>query len=71
MIKCEYCGGVCEDDFELQVFHRSCRFKAAFPTTYKTEGGIVSFDVSAIRDQLAEKGILDDESEKGDEPCES
>lgn len=51
-IKCEYCGETCEDDWELEVYHRGCRLKAAFPDCYKQDGPLLEFDVKKIAEKL-------------------
>lgn len=57
-IKCEHCGTVCETEAELEIEHRACRLKAAFPGAY-SEGlnGLVTFDVKKMSDSL---GLFDD-----------
>ena len=50
--KCEHCGTEAED-IDIQVFHRACRLKAAFPDSYEElGGGLVSFDMSKLKDKL-------------------
>lgn len=53
-IRCEHCGEICDDDDELQIFHRSCRLKAAFPGTFTIDGPLVKFDLSKIKEILGE-----------------
>jgi hypothetical protein len=52
--KCEHCGKICEDEWELDVMHRGCRLKAAFPDAYRKEGGLLIFDMEKIREKLGE-----------------
>jgi hypothetical protein len=42
--KCEICGKTEEDEFDVEIFHRGCRLKAAFPDSYKDIGGLLAFD---------------------------
>ncbi len=58
-IKCEHCGAECEDDFDLEVMHRGCRLKAAFPDCYTKEGPFLKFDVKKMAERMGEGG--DDE----------
>jgi hypothetical protein len=51
-IRCEHCGEICVDDEDLQIGHRSCRLKAAFPGDYKTDGPLVIFDMKKIKERL-------------------
>jgi len=41
---CEHCGELCEDEDVLEVFHRGCRLKAAFPDAYEADGPLLMFD---------------------------
>lgn len=50
--KCEHCGAICEDELELDVRHRGCRFKAAFPDCYEKKAGLLVFDVKKIAAKL-------------------
>jgi len=51
--KCEHCGTICESEYELDIDHRSCRLKAAFPGAYSEElDGLVTFDVKKMADSL-------------------
>jgi hypothetical protein len=43
-LRCEHCGERCEDEDTLEVFHRGCRLKAAFPGCYEGDGPLLMFD---------------------------
>ncbi len=56
--KCEHCGTEEETEFDLEIKHRSCRLKAAFPGAYTERGdGLISFDMKKISEAL---GLFDD-----------
>lgn len=56
--KCEHCGGEEETEAELEVKHRACRLKAAFPGAYTEQGdGLVTFDMKKVAGML---GLFDD-----------
>jgi len=56
-IKCEHCGKVVSDEYELEIWHRTCRLKACFPGTATDRGGgLTSFDMSKIKEQLSKDG---------------
>ena len=58
MYKCEICGRECESQEELEVEHRGCRLKAAFPGAYNEQGdGLVTFDMKKVAKQL---GLFED-----------
>ena len=59
---CEHCGEELEDEFDLEIFHRGCRLKAAFPGTYKKENGLLIFDLKEIGDKFNLKDKDKDES---------
>lgn len=51
--KCEQCGEEEKTEFDLEVKHRSCRLKAAFPGAYTERGdGLVSFDMGKVAQSL-------------------
>ena len=53
--KCEHCGGVTADEWELEIFHRGCRLRAAFPECCTTtEDGLMILDFSKLKDKLDE-----------------
>ena len=52
---CQHCGAT-GDPQTIQVEHRGCRLKAAFPGAYTEEGGLISFDMASIQERL---GIRD------------
>lgn len=54
-IRCEHCGGICEDEDDLQVLHRGCRLKALFPDACTEDGPVLKFDVKKIKEQLDAK----------------
>jgi hypothetical protein len=56
MEKCEHCGVEADED-EIDIYHRSCRLKSAFPGAYTEAGGIVSFDVSKIAEAIESKRL--------------
>ena len=56
MEKCEHCGVEADED-EIDIYHRSCRLKAAFPGAYTEAGGIVSFDVPKITEAIEMKEL--------------
>ncbi len=51
-LECEHCGQEAEDLYDLDVGHRGCRLKAAFPGAYDQDGGLVTFDMAKVRAQL-------------------
>lgn len=51
METCEHCGTEA-DDYDIEIFHRSCRLSAAFPAAASQEGALVTFNMDAIRDKL-------------------
>jgi hypothetical protein len=56
--KCEHCGTEVETEMELEVEHRACRLKAAFPGAYTEEGdGLVTFDMKKVSESL---GLFND-----------
>ncbi len=57
-LKCEHCGAEVEDEFQLDIEHRACRLKVAFPGAY-TEGadGLVTFDMKRVAESL---GLFND-----------
>lgn len=56
--KCEHCGGEEETEIDLEVKHRACRLKAAFPGAYTEQGdGLVTFDMKKVAETL---GLFDD-----------
>ncbi len=52
--KCEVCGAE-GDPWEIEVFHRACRLKHAFPGAYREEGRLLLFDPEMMKRQM-EKG---------------
>lgn len=55
---CEHCGQECESEFELEVEHRACRLKAAFPGAYTEQtDGLVAFDMKRVSETL---GLFND-----------
>lgn len=49
--KCEHCGAHCDDEFELDIYHRGCRLSAAFsdlPGGVSTEDGVMKLDMVRI-----------------------
>jgi len=56
--KCEQCGTECETEYELEIEHRSCRLKSAFPGAYTVKGdGLVTFDMKKVSESL---GLFND-----------
>ena len=56
--KCEYCNGEEETKIDLEIKHRACRLKAAFPGAYTERGdGLVTFDMKKVVETL---GLFDD-----------
>ncbi|MDO8616737.1 MAG: hypothetical protein Q7T33_13540 [Dehalococcoidia bacterium] len=49
--KCPICGGE-GDPWEIEVFHRACRLKRAFPGAYHRDGDLLFFDPEKMRQQL-------------------
>lgn len=66
--KCEHCGEVANDEYDLEIHHRGCRLKAAFPGAYTEHlDGIVAFDMSKVVNQL---GLFNDWIiDNNGEPC--
>lgn len=51
--KCEHCGQEVETEEELEIEHRSCRLKAAFPAAYTEQGdGLITFDMKKVVESL-------------------
>jgi hypothetical protein len=58
MFRCEICQTECETELELEVEHRACRLKAAFPGAYSEKSdGIVTFDMKHVAESL---GLFND-----------
>jgi len=56
--KCEYCGQEVDTEALLEIGHRACRLKAAFPGAYtELADGLVTFDMKKISEVL---GLFDD-----------
>lgn len=56
--KCEYCGQEVDTEDELEIEHRACRLKAAFPGAYTEQGdGLVTFDMRKVSESL---GLFND-----------
>jgi len=53
---CEVCGEQAESDLDLEVYHRACRLKAAFPGCYTQEGPLVMFDPRKMSQRLKRTG---------------
>ena len=51
-IRCEHCGAFCKDEWELEVYHRGCRLRAAFPNACTAEGPLLKFDIAKIKEEL-------------------
>ncbi len=49
--KCDICGEE-GDVWEIDVFHRACRLRRAFPGACSTEGGQILFDPAKIKEHL-------------------
>lgn len=47
--RCEHCGLAAESGSALDIEHRGCRLKAAFPAAYHEDGALVAFDMDAVR----------------------
>ncbi len=61
--KCEVCG-VEADQLDIEIFHRACRFKRAFPDAYEEKDGLLFFDPAKMREQLERS----DSKQEPDEP---
>lgn len=52
-MRCEYCGTEVGNETELEVEHRGCRLKAAFPAAYTEKGkGLLTFDMQKVSVEL-------------------
>jgi len=49
--KCDICGAE-GDPWEIEVFHRACRLKRAFPGAYREEDGLLFFDPEMMKQQM-------------------
>ena len=53
METCEHCGANVETEEQLEIEHRGCRLKAAFPAAYTEQGdGLVTFDMQKVATTL-------------------
>lgn len=53
---CPHCKSDAGDEVSLSVFHRGCRFKAAFgEDTYESKDGLLSFDLKKIEEKIKAK----------------
>ena len=53
MIKCEHCGMECESQEELDIQHRACRLKKAFPGAYSERSdGLVTFNMQQVAEVM-------------------
>ena len=56
--KCEHCGEDVVTEAELDIEHRACRLKAAFPGSYSEQiNGLVTFDMNRVAESL---GLFND-----------
>jgi hypothetical protein len=51
-LRCEHCGQLTDDEWDLEIFHRGCRLRAAFPDCYETDGDTLKFDFEKIKAHL-------------------
>ena len=49
--KCDVCGAE-GHTFDIEIFHRSCRFKAAIPDAYTRKDGLLFFDPVKMKEHL-------------------
>jgi hypothetical protein len=51
--QCEHCGKEEETEAGIEIGHRACRLKAAFPGSYSGDAdGLVTFDMGSLRERL-------------------
>ena len=58
--KCEICGVEADHAFEIEIFHRGCRFKAMFPNAYEERNGFLFFDPKKMREAVETDGTTAD-----------
>ncbi len=49
--RCEVCGGE-GHPFEIEIFHRGCRLKNAFPNAHKEKDGMLFFDPARMKENI-------------------
>ena len=55
-VKCKHCGKIVQDEDELEIYHRGCRLKAAFPVAYTQKGSLLFFDLKKVTEELEKHG---------------
>ena len=58
-LMCEVCGKRAFDEYDLDIYHRGCRLKAAFPADTTTlPSGIIALDLSSLIAERNKKIVL-------------